>query len=106
MKELIEYLALALAERPEEVRVTEGRDEKGPLLLLTVAPEDQSRLIGKDGRTIRAMRSLLAASAAKSGVRYVLKIAGADDVADTGADDAGEGPSAEAGTAAAPEGND
>ena len=78
MKELIEYLASSLAERPEEVRVTESRDEKGPLLLLTVAPEDQSRLIGKEGRTIRAMRSLLAASAAKTGIRYVLKIVGGD----------------------------
>ena len=78
MKELIEYLASSLAERPEEVRVTEIRDEKGPLLLLTVTPEDQSRLIGKEGRTIRAMRSLLAASAAKTGVRYVLKITGGD----------------------------
>ena len=75
MKELIEYLASSLAERPEEVKVTESRDEKGPLLLLAVAPEDQSRLIGKDGRTIRAMRSLLAAAAARSGVRYVLKMA-------------------------------
>ena len=79
LKELIEYLASALAERPEAVRVTESRnDEKGPVLLLTAAPEDQSRLIGKEGRTIRAMRSLLAASAAKSGVRYVLKIEGAE----------------------------
>jgi predicted RNA-binding protein YlqC (UPF0109 family) len=78
LKELIGYLASNLAERPEEVRVMESRDEKGPLLLLTVAPEDQSRLIGKEGRTIRAMRSLLAASAAKTGVRYVLKIAGGD----------------------------
>ena len=84
MKELIEYLASSLAERPEEVRVTESRDEKGPLLLLTVAPEDQSRLIGKDGRTIRAMRSLLAVSAAKSGVRYLLKIAGPDIGGDEG----------------------
>ena len=74
MKELIEYLALSLAERPEDVRVTESQEDKGPLLLLTVAPEDQSRLIGKEGRTIRAMRSLLAASAAKTGVRYALKI--------------------------------
>lgn len=78
MKELIEYLASALAERPEEVRVTESLEEKGPLLTLTVAPEDQSRLIGKEGRTIRAMRSLLAAAAAKSGVRHTLKIAGPD----------------------------
>ena len=76
MKELIEYLALSLAERPEDVRVTESQEDKGPLLLLTVAPEDQSRLIGKEGRTIRAMRSLLAASAAKTGVRYALKITG------------------------------
>jgi predicted RNA-binding protein YlqC (UPF0109 family) len=80
LKELIEYLASALAERPEEVRVTESRDdeEKGTLLLLTAAPEDQSRLIGKEGRTIRAMRTLLTASAAKTGGRYILKIEGGD----------------------------
>jgi predicted RNA-binding protein YlqC (UPF0109 family) len=81
LKELIEYLASSLAERPEEVRVAESRDEKGPLLLLTAAPEDQSRLIGKEGRTIRAMRSLLAASAAKTGVRYVLKLEGSGPAA-------------------------
>jgi predicted RNA-binding protein YlqC (UPF0109 family) len=78
LKELVEYLALALAERPEEVRVTESLDEKGPLLHLTVAPEDQSRLIGKEGRTIRAMRTLLAAAAAKTGIRHTLKIADPD----------------------------
>ena len=74
----MEYLASALAERPEEVRVAESRDEKGPILILTVAPEDQSRLIGKEGRTIRAMRTLLAAAAAKTGARHALRIAGGD----------------------------
>ena len=79
MKELVEYLARGLAERPEEIRVRAGRDEKGLLLRLTAAPEDQSRLIGKDGRTVRAMRTLLAAAAAKSGIRCHLKIVGEDE---------------------------
>ena len=88
MKEFIEYLASALAERPEEVRVTESLDEKGQLLFLTAAPEDVSRLIGKEGRTIRAMRTLLAAGAAKAGIRYTLKIAG-DNGESTPASDEG-----------------
>jgi predicted RNA-binding protein YlqC (UPF0109 family) len=79
LKALIEYLAKALAEKPEAAAVTESRDEKGRLLLLTVARADQSRLIGKEGRTIQAMRSLLAAAAAKTGEKYFLKLAAAEE---------------------------
>ena len=75
MKELISYLARSLAKRPEEVSVAEKPGEKGVTLELTVADEDLNHLIGKQGRTVRAMRSLLAAASAKSGRRFFLKIA-------------------------------
>lgn len=76
MKELVTYLATSLAGHPDEVCVTETPGEQGVLLELAAADDDLHRLIGKHGRTIKAMRSLLAASAAKSGQRYYLKIAG------------------------------
>ena len=76
VKELIEYLATSLAGRPQDVVVTEIQGDKSALLELTVADEDRNHLIGKHVRTINAMRSLLAASSAKSGRRFSLKIAG------------------------------
>jgi len=76
VKELIEYLVKSLAGKPEEVVVTETPGDKATLLELTVADDDLNHLIGKHGRTIKAMRSLLAASAAKSGRRFSLKITG------------------------------
>ncbi len=75
MKDLIAYLAGSLAGRPEDVRVTESPGEKGTTLELTVADEDLNHLIGKQGRTVKAMRSLLAAASAKSGRRCFLTIA-------------------------------
>ena len=78
MKTLITYLARSLAGRPEEVEVNEIPQDKGTLLELVVADEDLNHLIGKQGRTIRAMRILLAASSSKnkSGAKYFLKIRG------------------------------
>ena len=84
MKELINYLATSLAGRPEDVVVAETQSDKGALLELTVADEDLNHLIGKHGRTIKAMRSLLAASSAKSGRRYSLKITGEPSLTDSG----------------------
>jgi Predicted RNA-binding protein (contains KH domain) len=75
VKELVVYLARALAGRPEEVAARESGGENGALTLeLTVADEDLNQIIGKQGRTIKAMRTLLAAAAAKKGRRAFLKI--------------------------------
>lgn len=74
MKELVIYLARSLAGRPDEILVTESAGDRGVTLELKVAEEDLNHLIGKQGRTIKAMRSLLAAAASKDGRRFFLKI--------------------------------
>ncbi|MCF6290197.1 MAG: KH domain-containing protein [Desulfobacterales bacterium] len=64
MKELIDYIATALVDQPGAVQVNEKEQEDLVLVELTVAKEDLGKVIGKQGRTARAMRSLLAATAA------------------------------------------
>jgi predicted RNA-binding protein YlqC (UPF0109 family) len=86
---LISYLAKSLAGRPEDVVVAETPGDKAVMLELTVADEDLNHLIGKHGRTIKAMRSLLAAAAAKSGCRFSLKITGEPSLANPGEADGG-----------------
>ena len=74
LKELVEYHARALVDSPNEVSVEAVEDEKTTTLRLKVAPADLGRVIGKQGRTARAMRTLLHATAAKSRRRAVLEI--------------------------------
>jgi hypothetical protein len=74
MKELIRYIATALVDKPEEVHV-EAVDEGGETVLeLEVAEEDLGKVIGRQGRTARAMRLALAAAATKKRERYRLEI--------------------------------
>ena len=74
MKELIEHIAKALVEKPAEVNVTEVPKEQASIIELRVAKEDLGRVIGKQGRTVRAMRTLLAAIATKQAKRVSLEI--------------------------------
>ena len=74
MKELIEYIAKALANKPEEVRITEEMEEDRVILRLEVAAEDKGRIIGRQGRVAQAMRVLLRVAAVKSGTRALLEI--------------------------------
>lgn len=74
MKELIEYIARSIVENPEEVRVTETPGEEGILLRLEVAPEDMGKVIGKQGRIVQAMRTLLRVAAIRKGTRAVLEV--------------------------------
>lgn len=74
LKELVEYLARALVDNPDEVSVEAVEEEKTTTLRLKVAPADLGRVIGKQGRTARAMRTLLHATAAKSRRRAILEI--------------------------------
>lgn len=74
MKELIEYIAKSLVDRPEEVVVTETDGEKTAIIELKVAKEDLGKVIGKMGRTARSMRTILNAAATKIGKRCVLEI--------------------------------
>lgn len=74
MKELIEYIAKSLVDRPENVTVKETEGEKTTIIELRVAQEDLGKVIGKQGRTARAMRTILNAAGTKVGKRCVLEI--------------------------------
>ena len=74
MKELIEFIAKSLVDKPEEVRVTEEATEDGIILRLEVAPEDTGKVIGKEGRIAKAMRTLLRVAAIRKGTRATLEI--------------------------------
>jgi hypothetical protein len=74
MKELIEYITKALVDKPEEVEVREIIGEKTTVYELRVGDGDLGKIIGKHGRTIRAIRTLLSASATKANKRAVLEI--------------------------------
>ena len=74
MKELIQYIAEALVDNPEQVSVEEVEGNQTSVLELKVAKEDLGKVIGKQGRTARAMRTILSAASAKEKKRTVLEI--------------------------------
>lgn len=74
MKELITYIAKALVDKPEEVDVKEIEGEQTSVIELKVAKEDLGKVIGKQGRTARAMRTILSAASTKINKRSVLEI--------------------------------
>ncbi|MDY7034740.1 MAG: KH domain-containing protein [Thermodesulfobacteriota bacterium] len=74
MKELIGYIAKALVDKPEEVVVTEIEGEQTSVIELKVAKDDLGKIIGKQGRTARAMRTILSAASTKIRKRSVLEI--------------------------------
>jgi predicted RNA-binding protein YlqC (UPF0109 family) len=74
LKELIEYLARALVDHPDEVSVAEISGEQTVVLELKVAKDDLGKVIGKQGRTVKAMRALLSAASAKLRKRADLEI--------------------------------
>ena len=74
MKELIKYIAKALVDNPEVVEVSEVEGNQTSVLELKVAQEDLGKVIGKQGRTARAMRTILSAASAKLKKRSVLEI--------------------------------
>ncbi len=74
MKELLELIAKALVDHPEEVSVTEVGGEQTTILELSVAQDDLGKVIGKQGRTARAIRTLLSAAGTKIGKRLHLEI--------------------------------
>ncbi|MEG6504464.1 KH domain-containing protein [Nitratidesulfovibrio sp. D1] len=74
LKELVEYIAKSLVDKPEDVHVTEVEGEQTSVLELKVAKEDLGKVIGKQGRTARAMRTILGAASTKARKRSVLEI--------------------------------
>ena len=73
-KELVEFIAKSLVDSPEQVEVREAEGEQGAVLELSVSKEDLGKIIGKQGRTARAIRTLLGAVSAKTKKRVVLEI--------------------------------
>jgi predicted RNA-binding protein YlqC (UPF0109 family) len=74
MKELVKFIAQSLVDNPEEVQVTEIEGEQTSVIELKVAKEDLGKVIGKQGRTARAIRTILSAASTKIRKRAVLEI--------------------------------
>ena len=74
MRDLIEYIAKSLVDEPDSVEVTEYGDEEASIIKLKVAKDDLGKVIGKKGRTAKAMRTILAAAAMKTSKRSTLEI--------------------------------
>ncbi|HVW87165.1 MAG TPA: KH domain-containing protein [Bryobacteraceae bacterium] len=74
MKQLIEDIAKALVDIPEEVEVTAVEGEQTTVLELKVAPSDLGKVIGKQGRTARSIRTILGAAGMKLNRRFTLEI--------------------------------
>ncbi|MGA2286506.1 MAG: KH domain-containing protein [Dehalococcoidia bacterium] len=72
MKELIEYIAKAIVDNPDEVRVREEEEGDTLVYFLEVAEPDMGKVIGKQGRIANAMRALLKVAAARRGVRRAI----------------------------------
>ncbi|NMB35087.1 MAG: KH domain-containing protein [Firmicutes bacterium] len=74
MKELVEYIAKALVDYPEQVDVSQVEGERSVILELRVAPEDMGKVIGKQGRIAKALRTVINAAAIKENKRVMVEI--------------------------------
>jgi hypothetical protein len=74
MKELVEFIAKSLVDDPSQVHVSEIEGESSVILELRVGPDDMGRVIGKGGRTVNSVRTLIRVLAAKQGKRVTLEI--------------------------------
>jgi hypothetical protein len=73
-KDFVEYVAKSLVDQPDNVEVNIIEGEKSTILELRVAPDDIGKVIGKNGRIAKAVRTLLNATASRTGKRVVLEI--------------------------------
>lgn len=74
MKELVEYMAKSLVDNPDSVSVNEVDGEQSLILELKVAPEDMGKIIGKQGRIAKAIRTIVKAAAVKQHKRVIVEI--------------------------------
>ncbi len=74
MKELVEVIAKALVDNPDEVVVTESQKGEDTLIELKVAPDDMGKVIGKQGRIAKAIRSVVKAAASKEDKKVIVEI--------------------------------
>ncbi len=74
MKSLTQFLVKELADHPAQVSITESESEGSTLLKLNVAEEDKGKIIGKQGKVIKAIRAVVSAAGAKTGKRAVIDL--------------------------------
>ena len=74
VRELCEYLVLGLDDEPDAVKVTVEMTDEAIVLRIVVAPEDRGKVIGRGGRVVRAIRSVVRAGAVKSGRRVLVEV--------------------------------
>lgn len=74
MRELLEMIARAFVDRPDEVSVVQIEEDDATVFELTVAPDDLGKVIGRQGRTAKAMRTMLGAAGMRTRRRLVLEI--------------------------------
>lgn len=74
MKELVEFMAKSLVDNPDAVTVNEVDGEQSIILELKVAPEDMGKIIGKQGRIAKAIRTVVKAAAVKQNKRVIIEI--------------------------------
>ncbi|MBQ2662275.1 MAG: KH domain-containing protein [Clostridia bacterium] len=74
MAELVKYISMNLVDKPDEVKVEEKVEENTTVIELTVAPEDMGKVIGKQGRIAKAIRTVVKAASAQEDRRYSVNI--------------------------------
>lgn len=74
MRELLEYVLRVLVDHPEDLRLTEVDGERTVIFELRCHPEDVGKVIGKNGKTVGALRTLLSTAAARQGKRALLEV--------------------------------
>lgn len=74
MKKLVEVLAKSLVDYPEEVKITESADDDTIVFELSVAQSDMGKIIGKQGRTVKALRTVVSAAAVKENKKISIEI--------------------------------
>jgi predicted RNA-binding protein YlqC (UPF0109 family) len=74
LKELVEYIARSLVDKPEDVEVIETENERAVILEIRVAPEDMGKVIGKQGKIAKSIRTVTKAAAAKAGKKVAVEI--------------------------------
>ncbi|MEA4970937.1 MAG: KH domain-containing protein [Candidatus Pelethousia sp.] len=76
MGELVKYIAMNLVDKPEEVKVEVKEGESSTVIELSVAPEDMGKVIGKQGRIAKAIRTVVRAASVKENKKYIVEILG------------------------------
>jgi len=74
MQDLVKFIAMSLVDKPDEVKVTEKEGDKAMIIELSVAPEDMGKVIGKQGRIAKAIRTVVKAASIRENKKYIVEI--------------------------------